>query len=542
MQKPLGIAPGLSLSPVIGITDSIKYPKLRGAISITTATIENSTYALVASFSENGVQIINIDDPYNPTNVSSISDGTRYPELQDAHSITTTTIEGSTYALVASRDDDGVQIINIDDPYNPTNVSSISDGTKYPELEGAISITTTTIGGSTYALVASRDDDGVQIINITDPYTPTNASSITDGPRYPKLQDAHSITTTTIEGSTYALVASRDDDGVQIINITDPYTPTNASSITDGPRYPTLQGASSITTTTIGGSTYALVTAFDDYGVQIINITDPYTPTNASSITDSAEYPKLNDPLSITSTTIGETLSITEVDLPFNVFVDTIRPRIKLDGNASYSISLNTTNSFIPNVTITDKDPNYSGKFTLVPNATLDTSLFGSVYNYTYTADADNAGNLGESVSRIITITEVDPITVTSLSITSSSGNNFARADQNITIILETNGSNITNAIGTILNKTFTSSFTGGSANFTFTVPDDINGNATFSIKVTNSYLSHDVDKHVGRSTSMAQVSPTVSVRNSKICIRFSTALCGRYNYGRFKVTTVYDC
>ena len=49
---------------------------------------------------------------------------------------------------------------------------------------------------------------------------------------------------------------------------------------------------------------YALVGAFDDDGVQIINITDPYNPTNASSITDSAEYPKLNGPLSITSTTI----------------------------------------------------------------------------------------------------------------------------------------------------------------------------------------------------------------------------------------------
>ena len=208
LQKPLGIAPGLSLSPVKGITDSIKYPKLRGSSSITTATIENSTYALVASFSENGVQIINIDDPYNPTNVSSISDGTRYPELQDAHSITTTTIGGSTYALVASRNDNGVQIINIDDPYNPTNVSSISDGTKYPELEGAISIITATIENSTYALVASYDDNGVQIINITDPYNPTNASSITDGTRYPELQGAHSITTTTIEGSTYALVAS----------------------------------------------------------------------------------------------------------------------------------------------------------------------------------------------------------------------------------------------------------------------------------------------------------------------------------------------
>ena len=67
-------------------------------------------------------------------------------------------------------------------------------------------------------------------------------------------------------------------------------------------------------------------------------------------------------------------------------------------------------------------------------------------------------------MSRIITIIDAEPITVTSLSIASSSGNNFARADQNIIITLETNSSNIANAIGTILSKTFTNSFTGGSA------------------------------------------------------------------------------
>ena len=72
--------------------------------------------------------------------------------------------------------DNGVQIINITDPYNPTNVSSITDGTQYPVLKQAFSITTATIGGSTYALVAARSDNGVQIINITDPYNPTNVS------------------------------------------------------------------------------------------------------------------------------------------------------------------------------------------------------------------------------------------------------------------------------------------------------------------------------------------------------------------------------
>ena len=87
--------------------------------------------------------------------------------------------------------------------------------------------------------------------------------------------------------------------------------------------------------------------------------------------------------------TIGENLSITEDDLPFNVFIDTKRPRIELVGNVSYSISQGTINPFIPNVTVTDGDPNYSGDFTLNTNATVDTSLIGSVYNYTYTARAE---------------------------------------------------------------------------------------------------------------------------------------------------------
>ena len=119
-------------------------------------------------------------------------------------------MENSTYALVASSDrkngNHGVQIINIDDPYNPTNTS-----TRYPKLDGARSITTATIGGSTYALVTSSDRKngnlgGVQIINITDPYNPTNASYVVDSERYPLLEGASSITTTTIGGSTYALV------------------------------------------------------------------------------------------------------------------------------------------------------------------------------------------------------------------------------------------------------------------------------------------------------------------------------------------------
>ena len=59
-------------------------------------------------------------------------------------------------------------------------------------------------------------------------------------------------------------------------------------------------------------------------------------------------------------------MSITEDDLPFNVFIDTVSPRIELVGPAEYFIVTGTVNPIIPNVTVTDGDPNYSGGFTLV--------------------------------------------------------------------------------------------------------------------------------------------------------------------------------
>ena len=73
----------------------------------------------------------------------------------------------------------------------------LSDGTgNFTRLADPLSITTTTIGSSTYALVASQTDDGIQIIDITDPYDPIAASSVTDGSGgYTNLDGAVYVTT-----------------------------------------------------------------------------------------------------------------------------------------------------------------------------------------------------------------------------------------------------------------------------------------------------------------------------------------------------------
>ena len=89
-------------------------------------------------------------------------------------------------------------------------------------------------------------------------------------------------------------------------------TPTNASSITDGTRYPTLNGASSITTVIIGGFTYALVASTYNSGVQIIRLSSP--PPSIITNNPNPVYAKAGDSLSI-EFTVNNTLASSNVSI-----------------------------------------------------------------------------------------------------------------------------------------------------------------------------------------------------------------------------------
>ena len=119
--------------------------------------------------------------------------------------------------------------------------------------------------------------------------------------------------------------------------------------------------------------------------------------------------------------------------------------------------------------------------------STLDTSSVGNT-TITYTAPADAAGNVPDSVTRTVTVYAVNPIQINSLSIASSSGDNFANAGRTITVTLDAESNDLGNFTGTLLGREFTSTTNGGNAEFNTTVlPGDANGNVTFSITVTNS-------------------------------------------------------
>eukprot|EP01048_Picozoa_sp_COSAG05_P021924 COSAG05_NODE_4193_length_1628_cov_14.543492_1_plen_104_part_10 len=96
-----------------------------------------------------------------------------FTELFVSTSVDTFVIGESTYAIVAGRNDNGVQLIDVSSPSSPLAVGFAIDGDDgFTELGGPNGIDTFVIGESTYAIVAANTDNGVQLMDVSDPWSP----------------------------------------------------------------------------------------------------------------------------------------------------------------------------------------------------------------------------------------------------------------------------------------------------------------------------------------------------------------------------------
>ena len=208
--------------------------------------------------------------------------GTGFDALGNSRGITTTTIGSSTYAIVAAFEG-AVQIMDITDPSAPTPVGSVHDS-QDTMLRGAIAVTTFTSGSSMYALVAAQTDDAVQILNITDLSNPDPVAFVKHGVAgFDALQYPETIATVTFGSSTYALVAAFID-GIQIIDVTNPSSPTPAASVHSfDARFDGFPLPEDMVVTEVGSRTYALVASNMGNGIQIIDVDLTYGPVLTSA-------------------------------------------------------------------------------------------------------------------------------------------------------------------------------------------------------------------------------------------------------------------
>ena len=289
-DPPTSTTPGavVEITLADNITDGAGSPELLGANYITLFERDGRLYAAVASFDDDGIQILDLTDPDNITGVGSIANG---PGLVLYHPWGITTFErnGHTYAAVTAQAGDGVQILDLTDPDNITGAGSITNGPGLV-LNNPRGITTFEQDGRLYAVVVASRDDGVQILDLTDLDNITGVDYITHRSDGAELGYAVDVVTFERDGRLYAAVTASFDGSVQILDLTDPGNVTRADHITyDNGRRPGLYAAWGIDTFERDGRLYAAVTANLGNGVQILDLTDPGNVTGLGHITDDAD-------------------------------------------------------------------------------------------------------------------------------------------------------------------------------------------------------------------------------------------------------------
>eukprot|EP01043_Picozoa_sp_COSAG02_P039458 COSAG02_NODE_3116_length_7335_cov_2.441680_3_plen_587_part_00 len=271
----------------------IELPTLEGANAVATFADGDAVFAIIASQYASSLQIIELTDETTPVARGSAQDGSGgFTMLNSPRAVCTFVQGGANYAIVSAQNsylDWGIQIVDLSDPSRLAAVSSATDGVEY-FLGGARGITTFSIGASVFAAVASHDENAVQIIDISDPANLRPVSRCVDGQGgFTELGGAHDVAAFEVDDSTYIIVVAQVDDSLQIIEVSDPAAPVAVSSAR-GPQHANspgvfeLDGASAVSISTIGDSSFAIVVG-QEYGVQVVDITNPASPEEAGHAT-----------------------------------------------------------------------------------------------------------------------------------------------------------------------------------------------------------------------------------------------------------------
>ena len=179
--------------------------------------------------------------------------------------------------MVASINDDGVQIIDISDPADPLAVASVSDGGDY-KLDGANRIAVAEVGGKSVMLVASNKSQAIQIVDVTNPASPSALGQVTS------IDAPDNIQTAEINGRYYAFSTSPAGGSVQVIDFTDYNNPAKVYEFEDGKDgFTKLLAVVDLELVQQGDSTYAFFTSQSDDAFVIADVSNPASPVHISS-------------------------------------------------------------------------------------------------------------------------------------------------------------------------------------------------------------------------------------------------------------------
>lgn len=213
------------------------------------------------------------------------------------------------YAYVLSDSNSSLDIVDVSDPTTPTLISRVSDGDGGAELGGASSIY---ISGN-LAYITAYTGHAIEVINISDPQAPFHVSKIVNG-------------TTLLKGPkdvigfgkyAYVLSASVATGAIEVFDLSNPLSP---QLVTTTEYSSSLNGLNSGTIS--GNHLYVVSSGVNQ--MRVFDISDPVSPRSVGTLTNGVGGANLNGPTSvkvsgrnayITGWT-GNTLEIADISNP----------------------------------------------------------------------------------------------------------------------------------------------------------------------------------------------------------------------------------
>ncbi|WP_299417037.1 DUF4214 domain-containing protein [uncultured Sulfitobacter sp.] len=288
------IAAGGVVSNIFNLFDDGRPSSNFSDLAVTSAQIGGSTYLVTSGGNSDepgqprdyqGLTVYNINTSGQLTRVATVADDATLNlatliglDLKRA-ALTTAEIDGTTYLFGAGNGDNGISVFSMDAGGVPTLVSNFDD-TALTALRGIQSMMTEVIGGTTYLFASGFDDGGITSFEVSASGQLTIADAIVDDALL-NLRGAYKLTSTTIDGTVYLIVTGQDDDGVSVFAVNDLGQMTNVANISDTNGISLgglqLEGASGVTTATIGEATHIYVASLLDDGISVftVNSTSP---------------------------------------------------------------------------------------------------------------------------------------------------------------------------------------------------------------------------------------------------------------------------
>ena len=262
-------------------SSSANFTALEGAKGVATFEAGGAAYALVASFEDSAVQMIKINDDGTLSAGGAARDSmpgnlTDFTALGGATGIDVFDMGGATYAIVASNTDNAVQLIHVDEEGRMTAPANgtARHGQSSPSfmLVNPRDVAAFEMGGRTFAVVAATGSHAVQLIQVNEDGTlSVNGTAIDDSasPSSPftALWWADAVDTIAIGGRTFAVAAALADNAVQLIQVNEDGTLSANGTARDSTaavptEFTALWGATGVDAFALDGVAHAMVASY----------------------------------------------------------------------------------------------------------------------------------------------------------------------------------------------------------------------------------------------------------------------------------------